>query len=110
LGEVVDLLNMLHEEDIHHAVRCLKALAHPTRLGILCFLRDGEKTVCELQALLGWTQSNISQHLGIMRERDILTTRREANQMYYRVRNEEIFRLLDVVREVYCKFQTRRGY
>ena len=100
---------ILHKEEIHQAVRCLKALAHPTRLGILCLLRDGEKTVCELQMLLGCTQSNISQHLGIMREREILTTRRESNQVYYGVKNAEMFRLLDDVREVYCKFQTRRG-
>lgn len=100
---------MLLKEEINQAVRCLKALAHPTRLGILCLLRDGEKTVCELQALLGCTQSNISQHLSIMREREILMTRRESNQVYYRVKNTEMFRLLDDVREVYCKFQTRRG-
>ncbi len=94
---------MLHEEEIYQAVRCLKALAHPTRLGILCLLRDGEKTVCELQTLLGCTQSNISQHLGIMREREVLTTRRESNKVYYGVKNTEMFRLLDLVCEVYCK-------
>ncbi len=96
---------MLQQDDIHQAVRCLKALAHPTRLGILCLLRDGEKTVCELQSLLECTQSNISQHLGIMRERNILITRREANQVFYEVRNKELLRLLDVVREVYCQDQ-----
>jgi DNA-binding transcriptional ArsR family regulator len=96
---------VVHEDDINQAVRCLKALAHPTRLGILCLLRDGEKTVCELQSMLACTQSNISQHLSIMRERDILTTRKEANQVYYGVKNTEIFRVLDVVREIYCKFQ-----
>jgi len=94
---------MFHEEDLKQAARCLKALAHPTRLGILCLLRDGEKTVCALQTLLGCTQSNISQHLGIMRERDLLTTRKESNQVYYNVKNKKLFQLLDVVQEVYCK-------
>jgi ArsR family transcriptional regulator len=97
--------NMVSKENIDRAVRCLKALAHPTRLGILYLLRDGEKTVCELQALLGCTQSNVSQHLGIMRERDILITRKESNQVYYGVKNKEMFRLLDVLQEVYCDFQ-----
>jgi DNA-binding transcriptional ArsR family regulator len=96
---------MVHEEDIQQAVRCLKALAHPTRISILCHLRDGEKTVYELQTLLACTQSNVSQHLSIMRERGILITRKEANQVYYAVKNPEMFRLLDVVQDVYCQAQ-----
>ena len=96
---------MIEKEKLQQSVRCFKALSHPTRLGILCLLRDGEKTVCELQTLLDCTQSNISQHLGIMRERDILTTRKESNQVFYDVKNKELFRLLDVLQEVYCNFQ-----
>ncbi len=98
---------MIPEENIQQAVRCLKALAHPTRLGILYHLRNGEKTVCTLQTLLKCTQSNISQHLGIMRERDLLVTRKESNQVYYGVKNQEMFRLLDVLQEVYCNFKAR---
>lgn len=90
------------KENIQEAVRCLKALAHPTRLEILCVLRDGEKSVYELQTLLGCTQSNISQHLGIMRERNVLHTRKDSNQVYYRVKHEELFCLLDVLQKVYC--------
>ncbi len=97
---------MIDQEKLEQVVRCLKALSHPTRLGILCLLRDGEKTVCELQNLLGCTQSNISQHLGIMRDRNVLTTRKESNQVYYDVKNKELFRLLDIIQEVYCEFQT----
>jgi ArsR family transcriptional regulator len=96
---------MVPKENIQQAVRCLKALAHPTRLGILYLLRDGERTVWDLQTSLECTQSNISQHLGIMRERDILRTRKESNQVYYAVKNEGMFRLLDVLQEVYCNFQ-----
>jgi DNA-binding transcriptional ArsR family regulator len=95
---------MLCHDDIHRAVRCLKALAHPTRLGIICLLRDGEKTVYELQTLLGCSQSNVSQHLSIMRERDILTARKESNQVYYGVRNTELLQVLDLLKDVYCKF------
>ena len=96
----------LYAESIQQTVRCLKALAHPTRLGILCLLRNGEKTVCELQTLLSCTQSNISQHLGIMRERDILTTRKKSNQVYYDVKNKELFQVLEIIQEVSCKSQT----
>ncbi len=98
---------MVPKKNIEQAVRCLKALAHPTRLGILYYLRNGEKTVYELQTLLECTQSNVSQHLGIMRERNILGTRKESNQVYYGVKNQEMFRLLDVLQEVYCNF---KGY
>jgi len=95
---------MLCEDDIQQAVTCLKGLAHPTRLGILCLLREGEMTVHELQTHLKCTQSNISQHLGIMRERNILTARKESNQVFYGVRNQDMYRLLDLLRDVYCRF------
>jgi ArsR family transcriptional regulator len=94
---------MLCENDIHQAVRCLKALAHPTRLGILCLLREGEMTVHELQTHLGCTQSNISQHLSIMREREILTARKDSNQVFYGVKNQDMYQLLDLLRDVYCR-------
>jgi ArsR family transcriptional regulator len=97
---------MIDQEKLEQVVRCFKALSHPTRLGILLVLQGGEKTVHELQSLLGCTQSNISQHLGIMRDRNILTTRKESNQVYYDVKNRDFFRLLEVIQEVYCDFQT----
>ena len=98
---------MLSEDDIQQTVRCLKGLAHPTRLGILCLLRDGEMTVHELQTHFHCTQSNISQHLGIMREREILTARKDSNQVFYGVKNQELFRLLELLRDVYCRFSPR---
>ena len=97
---------MKYEQEIQQAVRCLKALSHPTRLGILYLLREGEKTVCELQQALGGTQSNMSQHLGIMRERDVLSTRKESNLVYYAIKNQEVFELLDVFQRVFCKHQS----
>lgn len=95
---------MIHEENLQQAVRCLKALAHPTRLGILYLLRDGEKTVCDIQKSLGGTQSNISQHLGIMRERDVLCTRKESNLVYYGIKKQELFQMLDILQNVFCRF------
>jgi len=69
----------------------------------MVLLRHGEKTVCELQTLLDCSQSNVSQHLGIMRDRNILTARKESNQVYYGVKDEKFFRLLDVIQDVYCE-------
>jgi DNA-binding transcriptional ArsR family regulator len=72
-----------------------KAIANPTRLSILDLLRDGEKCVCELLPLLGMEQSNISQHLNILRSAGILTSRRNGQHVLYKVRNPKVFDLMD---------------
>ena len=69
----------LHADNL---ARCLKALAHPLRLRIMLFLQDGEKSVGEIENCVGSSQSNISQHLGIMRDKNILTSRKEGNQIF----------------------------
>lgn len=92
----------MNKAKLSNAVRCLKALSHPIRLGILCALRDGEKPVLQLVEELGTTQSNLSQHLASMRERDILITDKRANQVFYAVRDLRMFELLDVLKAVYC--------
>ncbi len=81
--------------------RRLKALSHPIRLGILNVLRSGEKNVFQLEALMGTTQSNISQHLAQLRDKDILTTRKQANQVFYSVADPRTFNLLDLLQELY---------
>jgi ArsR family transcriptional regulator len=91
------------DDDIHQLVKCLKALAHPTRLRIVCLLREGEMTVHELQTHFCCTQSNISQHLSIMREREILTARKEANEVFYRVKHRNLHWLPDLLRNVYSR-------
>lgn len=85
------------------ASACLKALAHPTRLQVLCALREGEMNVQQLEQLLGTTQANMSQHLGLMKDKEILVARREANQVFYSVKDERTFQLLDLLQSIYCK-------
>lgn len=91
------------DERLDRASRCLKALAHPTRLKIIALLKDGEKSVGALEAEVGTSQSNVSQHLGLLRAKEILAARREGNQVYYRVRDERLFTLLGLIQEVYCQ-------
>ncbi len=93
----------MKDEKISKAVRCLKALAHPIRLGILCSLKEGAKPVYQLSEELGTTQSNLSQHLANMREREILVTDKQANQVFYSVRDPKMFELLEVLQRIYCK-------
>jgi DNA-binding transcriptional ArsR family regulator len=78
-----------------------KALAHPTRIHILETLRDGERTVSELQVALGIDGSGVSQQLGVLRARNIVESRKTGTSVYYRVRDREVFRLLDVARQIF---------
>jgi len=77
-----------------------KTLANPIRLAILHSLRDGEKSVNELTATLGISQSNLSQHLALMRQKGILKTRKQGTSIFYCVTNPKINQACDMVREV----------
>jgi ArsR family transcriptional regulator len=83
----------------HQADIC-KTLADPKRLMILHELRDGEKSVSQLVSALNLPQANVSQHLAILRERGIVTTRREGTTIYYMLANPKIGQACDLVREV----------
>ena len=77
-----------------------KILANPIRLAILHSLRDGEKGVNELTDILGISQSNLSQHLALMRQGGILKTRKQGTCIFYSVTNPKINLACDTVREV----------
>jgi ArsR family transcriptional regulator len=72
----------------------LTALAHPSRLEILELLRDGERCVCHLQAVLDQRQAYISQHLNILRQAGLVTNRKEGKRVYYQVSDPQIFEIL----------------
>ena len=77
-----------------------KTLANPIRLAILHSLRDGEKNVNDLTEILGISQSNLSQHLALMRQKGILKTRKQGTSIFYFVTNQKINQACDMVREV----------
>jgi DNA-binding transcriptional ArsR family regulator len=74
-----------------------KALAHPTRIAILEMLRRGEFCVCEMGPELGASQANVSQHLAVLRDSHLVVARREGMRMMYRVTDERVFRVLDLM-------------
>lgn len=78
-----------------------KALAHPLRLAILDGLRDGEKTVSQLQEMTGAEQATLSQHLKILRLAHFVTFRKEGTQAFYRNEDSEVYRFLDLGKQVY---------
>src|ERR1043166_5809581 len=78
-----------------------KALAHPLRISILDALRDGELTVNEISQRFEVEQANASQQLAVLRNRNIVVTRKEGANVYYSVSDKSIFKLLDVAREIF---------
>jgi DNA-binding transcriptional ArsR family regulator len=78
-----------------------KALSHPARIKILELLRPGELSVTELQDGLGIEASSVSQHLSVLRHKNIVETRKVSTTVYYRVSDTEIFELLDVARRIF---------
>ena len=78
-----------------------KALAHPLRISILDALRDGELTVNEISQRFEVEQANASQQLAVLRNRNILVTRKEGANVYYSVSDKSIFKLLDAAKEIF---------
>lgn len=90
------------DEDVERAARSLKAMSHPLRLKILCTLGDREISVQDIVEHVGTSQSNISQHLAILRDKGILASRKDANRVFYRVGDARTLRLISMMREVFC--------
>jgi len=82
-----------------HAELC-KTLANPIRLEILSLLRDGERSVSELTALTGVRQATISQHLAVLRQRRVVSTRKEGANIFYKIANPKIVEACDLIRTV----------
>lgn len=104
-----DTLLMTREEDINRASRSLKAMSHPLRLKILCTLGDQEVSVQDIVDAVGTSQSNISQHLAILRDKGILSSRKDANKVYYRVGDTRTLRLIGMMQEVFCTSHHKAG-
>ncbi len=99
-SDIGDLL--ADDKDIERASRSLKAMSHPLRLKILCTLGAEEVSVQEIVEQVGTSQSNISQHLAILRDKGILASRKDANRVFYRVSDSRTLQLIGMMREVFC--------
>jgi DNA-binding transcriptional ArsR family regulator len=78
-----------------------QALAHPTRIAIVEHLRNGELSAGALIERLGVEQANVSQHLGVLRAKNILVNRKTGNQVFYSVRDPLIIEVLDLMRRYF---------
>ena len=97
-------LSELHDK-ASHAVELLKAMANEWRLMILCQLSEGEKTVSELQEILGLSQSALSQHLAVLRREKIVKARKHAQLVSYSLAGDEAPKVMNTLHEVFCESQ-----
>lgn len=88
-----------HARDAAHL---LKALANEHRLLILCHLADGEKSVSELNERVPLSQSALSQHLSVLRRDGLVETRRESQNIFYRLAEGPATRVIATLHDVYC--------
>ncbi|MFZ5746175.1 MAG: ArsR/SmtB family transcription factor [Pseudomonadota bacterium] len=89
------------------AARLLRALGNERRLMILCQLSDGERSVGEIQPLVGLSQSALSQHLAVLREEGVVATRREAQTIWYRIADPAAIKVVSTLAEIFCPLDER---
>ena len=87
------------------ACELLKAMANEWRLIILCQLAEGEKTVSELQSILGLSQSALSQHLAVLRREKIVSARKEAQSVFYSLAGNEATKVMETLHDLFCGAQ-----
>ncbi len=92
----------LFEASAGRAASLLRMLANERRLMILCQLSDGELAVGQLQPRVGLSQSALSQHLALLREQELVATRRDGQQIYYRIADPAVVRIIATLAELFC--------
>jgi ArsR family transcriptional regulator len=84
------------------AARLLRALANEHRLLILCHLVKGERSVGQLQPVVGLSQSALSQHLAVLRDEGLVATRRESQTIWYRIDDPAALRVVETLADIFC--------
>ena len=99
-NEVIDLDAM--REAAEAACALMKVLSNPDRLLLLCELAQGERNVGELEGALGIVQPTLSQQLAVLRDTDLVETRRDGKNIYYRIASDQALAVLQVLYEQFC--------
>ena len=98
LISIADTMNTQSEA----ASDLLKALANPQRLRILCLLIEGELTVGQLNDQIKLSQSALSQHLALLRDKELVSTRKQAQTVFYSVADGPVRRVIQTLHDIYC--------
>jgi len=103
MTNTVNLLDpRVFEAKAEVAASLLKAMSNPHRLMILCRLGASEASVSELQTDSGLSQSALSQHLSVLRMRELVATRRDAQTIYYRLSDPAVRQVIETLMKIYC--------
>ena len=98
------IINELTVEQLERAANMLRAIAHPTRIAILNYLEDGQKrTVTEIHEKIAIEQSTASHHLGILRDKGVLSASREGKNSYYSIKHNKLSTLIDCINTCACE-------
>ena len=93
----------LTPDQLEKAANMLKAIAHPMRIAIINFLDEGKRlTVTEIHELLNIEQSTTSHHLGILKDKGVLTSQREGKNTYYCLKNDNLSSIVDCISKCAC--------
>ena len=90
-------------ENAGAAARLLKLMGNQNRLMILCTLLDGELSVGQLNDVIPLSQSSLSQHLAELRKASLVSTRREAQTIYYRIQGHHALEVIKVLKKLFCE-------
>lgn len=91
-------VNIIDSQQFEKAAHMLRAIAHPMRIAIIDLLEEGtELTVTEIHEHLGLEQSTTSHHLGILKDKGVLISRREGKNTYYALKHENLKNIIDCV-------------
>jgi ArsR family transcriptional regulator len=90
------------ETSAAEAAKLLRALSNERRLMILCQLGGGELAVGQIQTLVGLSQSALSQHLAVLREQGVVSTRREGQTIFYRIADPAAVKVVETLAEIFC--------
>ena len=100
-----DIFDLIGKSDnIREASQAMQAMAHPLRLKILCLVGSHELSVLEIVDAVGTSQSNISQHLAVLRDHGLLEPRKEANKVFYRIGDPRVLEMISLTRRIFCSF------
>ena len=99
----LNTINTLQPDQLESAATMLKAIAHPMRIAILSYLEDGQKlTVTEIHEKLNIEQSTTSHHLGIMKDKGVLSSKRDGKNTYYFLKHEQLSNIVECIAKCTC--------
>ncbi|WP_334187676.1 metalloregulator ArsR/SmtB family transcription factor [Noviherbaspirillum sp.] len=100
LPEQIDIAKL--QAAAGEACNLLKVLSNPDRLLLLCQMTQGEYAVGELETMTGIRQPTLSQQLTVLREEEMVSTRREGKHIFYSIASQEALAVLQVLYQIYC--------